>query len=839
MADDCDIKVKDAFKDRDISKATLDQWLDDAKALKDALDEQFITKAEFNKQMNNMLRERRIGAEGQAMINLRNRQAVKKLREFVTQPGFEGREVEAFHAMLTKSVVMGNESALSVTAKQRGMLGKYTDHIRNGLVESNTFQLAVSGELDGDIAKTMHALNSGKEVPLGVRPEAKIIGQTFFEAQTMALMDIRDAGLPVQFLKNRVTMQTHSTDAIRTAGFDKWAADVVAMKPDTSYLGPKASTPEGLKGILRGMYDDILAGRYGGMAEIQDGEVGTAFGNGRVSNQAIQSRVLNFDPENTVKYMQSYGGTDNIAQAVLLDLTRKSKQTSLFERFGDKPREAYETMIDRTIERLQKEDPKKAEKLSGSRKRLLSEYDQVVGTLSAPGSASLAKVNQVFGPLETLGKLGNLGMRAISNIAGGMADARTVTGQSFGEAFTGIIADTAREIPEGARKQFYKEAGDFVQVMQSQMRARVLDGSPIRGGLSKMAEFQLKVNGHNVMNDAMGNGIAILNQKAWATHADKAFADIPQGMQAGMLQAGIGKSEWGLFKHAVREADNGAKLVLPEAFTRDAEFPPGVIESAMKESGFKGTADVYLRGVENKLRAFLIQRADVATTAAGAREISAVQFGTQAGTMEGEMVRLFSRFKSFTAQSINISRTFLNSTPDAELLRKGIVSSAFKDNTFNKGTTAMSALGQYVVLGTALAYMGDSLIRLAAGKEVNDPRKVGTWVDAMGKSGSGGLQVDLFTGEWNKYSPLEAVAGPTYSAAGKLLVAGAQATRGEAGNAGKTLSRTIRGYVPFQQMPLVKGAMDYVQRETIDEMINPGSSEKRKLREMRAKREGN
>lgn len=832
MADDCDIKVKEAFKDRDVPKSKMDQWLEDAQALKEALDQDFISRGEFSKRMNDLIRQRRIGAEGQAMIDLRNRQVAKKLREFVNQPGFEGREVEAFHGILTKSVVMGNESALSVTAKQRGMLTKYTDHIRNALVESKTFQLAISGELDRDVAKVIQAMNAGTEVPLGVRPEAKSIGKAFFEAQTMALMDIRDAGLPVQFMKNRVTLQTHSSQQIRAAGFEKWSADVLSMKPDTSFLGPKASTPEGMREILRGVYDDILTGRYGSAEAVQDGELSAAFGTGKVSTQAIQQRVLTFDPDNTVKYMQTYGGNSTLAQAVLMDLTRKSKQTALFERLGDQPRRNFETMIDRTIAKLQNTNPKGAEKLQGNRARLLSEYDQVTGALSSPGSESLAKINQVFGSLETVSKLGNLGVRAVSNLAGGYADARTTTGQSFGDALLGIVKATAAEVPDAVKKQFYKEAGDFVQVVQSQIRARVLGDGP-RGMLSKLAETQLKFNGHNIMNEAMQNGIAILNQKAWAAQADKAFGDIPAQMQAGMLQAGITKSEWSLFKHAVREADNGTKLVLPEAFTRDANFPPGVVESAMKESGFKGTMDAYLRGVENKMRAFLIQRADVATTTAGAREISAVQFGTQAGTWEGEMVRLFARFKSFTAQSINISRTFMNSTPNAELLRKGIVSSAPKD------WSTMGLVGQYAVMTTALAYMGDSLIRYASGKEVKDPRQLGTWVDALGKSGAGGLQVDLFTGEWHKYNAVEAVAGPTYTAAGKLLSIGANLTQGSPKKAGKDAVKLARSYVPFQSAPLIKGGLDYVQRTTIDEMLNPGSSERRRLRELRAEREGN
>lgn len=837
MADDCstrliDPKVKEKlFGGRDIPDRVLKEWLDGVQGIKDAFDQGMIDSKTFNDRANQYITERRVAAEAQAAIRLLDAQRLKKARGFLRQEGFSGgNAAEGFHAILTKSTKMGNESALSIHAKERAYLGKYADFLRNSLVSTDTMQLAISGQLDREIAAVIAAVNNGKEMPK-VPAEAVVIGRAFADVQTMAFIDMQGAGIPVRNLRRRVSLQTHNPVGIKKVGFEQWFNDVMALKPDLTALGPKALTPKGLQGAMRGIYDDIVAGRYGIMDTVQDGQLIDALAPGRISESAAKSKVLHFEPESHVKYMQMYGNRETLMQAIFADVSSKAKKTAMFERLGDKPRENFVGLIDKEIRRRDKlGDEKGLSILKRDRERLINEFDQLSGALSIPSNETLGKIGSFIGSLETVSKLGAIGVRAVANLATAFTDIQATTGKSFGSAVGSMTSEAIKAIPDAVRTVWSKRYADVIDVMQGQMRQQML-GSGVTGSMARMADFQLKINGHHILNNAFRTAVSVINQMEWADNAGKKFSDIPPGLQAAMLQAGIDEHDWGLFAHATRKGARDITIVPTESFGRDAKFPPGVVERAMEAKGFEGTPEAYLRGIEANLRAFLLQRGDVVTTTAGPREASRLNNGTQAGTPEGEFFRMMMRFKSFTAQSMLISRTFLNADPNKELLAAGILSSK------PGSTSSMRLLAQYSIVGSVLAYMGDSLIRTAAGKDVNDPLAGGTWVDAISKSGMGGMQVDFFTGNWEKYSFAEAALGPTLGTiAGQGARAVSQIREGQGREAAKTGANIVRGYVPFQQVVGAKLAIDYAHREIIEDLIDPGSAERRRLRNIRESR---
>lgn len=841
MADNCGTRLLDPevrkklFGDREIPDDVVKKWLKGAEEIKDAYDQGHLDTPNFNRAMNDYITERRTTAEVQALVELSDKKKMKSARRFLRQEAWKGDAVEGFHAMLTKSVRMGNESALSISAKERGMLAKYTDFLRADMVEADTLKLAISGDMDEQIAKALAAIQDGGKPPADIPLEAKKIAETMHTVEMMAFKDQQDAGLPTKFLKKRVTLQTHDAAVIKNTGFDKWYADVQALSPDVSYLGTKALTPDGHRKIFQGIYGDIVAGRYGMMDTVADGQVVDALAPGRLSEQVSASRSIVFSPENQVKYMKMYGDRRTLMQALYTDLARKSKQTAMFERLGDKPRENFVTLIDREIRRLEKstDEAKNAQagRLRKQRNRLIHEFDQVAGSLSAPANENLAKLTQAIGSMEVVSKLGNLGIRSVANFAGAFADIKTTTGKSFGGEILAMTRETMSAIPESSRKVWSKRYADITMVMNNEIRERLAGNGGLGrvvGMSAKIADFQLKINGHHIMNDAFRTGISMVNLMEWADHTGKAFSEIPPHMQAGLLQAGINKDTWPLFQFAVRETE-GRRLVSPEAFGRDQEFPLDMVERAMAASKFDGSVPAFLRGIENNIHAYLIQRGDVATTTAGPREASALNLGTQNGTFEGTFMRLFTRFKSFTAQSISIMRTFSNSTPNEKLLERGILAS-------KKDSSVVGLFAQYMILGAGIAYMGDTLIRAASGREVNSPSDPRTWIDAFAKSGAGGLQVDFFSGQWDKYSFLEAAVGPTFAQLNPLAKATNQILNGNPDRAGSTVSRIARNYIPFQQMIGVKLAMDHVGGQYIQEMLEPGYAKRQQLKRLTEER---
>lgn len=849
MANDCVNRLLDKevqkklFGDREIPESTVRKMLAGVEAIKKAYDEGHMSLPEFNRDLDQYIRDSQLDIETQAQLKLQDKIIKKKAVEFLNQPGVQDQPVEALHAMLTKGNTLLNDGNISIDAVARGRALSVAEHMRDGLGEKGLLDIAVSGALDDEIALAMDAMTRGVDLPAGVTKEAQEIAKVFKEVNDLVFLDTKNAGLPINYRQDRISLQTHNPSKVKDAGFGAWASYVKSLKPDISQLGPHARTPEGLMDVLRQIYDDITEGKYGRMGNIEDGSLVDSSVTARISTGISSKRILSFGAKEQMAYNRQFGNYESLMSTVFFDAESKYRKVSLYERLGDKPRETFESLIDRQISTYTtKRQPKLAEKLKGSKQRLMNEFDTITGQLSIPGNETIATIAQGVGAIEAVSKLGFVGIRSTANYAGAAMQLKNATGKNFLQAHLDLGKEFFATLPKGVQRTWSKELGDVLQIMHQGMSAQIR-GNGVPGKLGAMAEFMMKINGQDVINQSAKNAYSALLQREWAMNIGKNFDELHPNMQASFLQMGLTKEDWGLFKHALEDAPNGNKYVTPEAFGRKSLIPKEELDKVIKAKGLrKMSAEKYSRQIESKMRAYLIQASDLVTTTAGSRERSALTFGQQAGTLSGEFVRMLMRFKSFTLQGLNIGKTFMNANVNPELLSKGILKS--------EGTNYAN-LAQWSVSTMAMAYLADTMIRLGQGKEAKDPTKVDTWVDALAKSGVGGMQWDIVNGEWDKYSIGAAALGPTFGnieSVGKIATYTKKALKGEKvgffhmdpkKEAAKELTKMVRNYIPFQQALGVRQALDYAQYKVINEALYPGSSaryERRVAREKMAQR---
>lgn len=833
--------IKQIFGERDIAPAFVNKWLEGAEKLKEAFDKGELPEHEFNRALNEHIAFSREKMEAMALIRSKEAVQQKKNIEFLRQPGFEKNPVEGFLAMVTKTNVLANEGKNSIDSMSRARVEIFASPMVEGLQQKGLFKLAVSGQLDDDIVKAISAQTDKKVNLEGVSKEAIEIAKVLKETNDLMFVEKKNAGIPVNYKNERIMLQTHNPSRVREAGFDKWFETVSSLNPDKKHLGPDAYTADGYRAVLKDVYEDIIMGKHGGMEELQaDGSLSNIDGEGSVSTSIGSKRTLNFAPEQMLAYNKQFGNYKTVMANVYADMRKTASKVSLFERLGDKPRENFSTLIDKRISDYKRAgDMKMVEKLQSSKEGILANLDHITGVTAIPGSESLATINRVMGPLETMSKLGLVGLRSMANIAGAIVQMKNATGRNILEQSGIFMKDFASSIPEAARGQVSKEVGDLIQTMNGILADQVR-GNGVVGKLSKGADLMMKLNGQDFLNDAFRKTMAIGEQRDWAINAGKPFEELHPEMQAAMLSMGINKNDWALFKHAIQTADNGMQIVTPEMFGRLQKIPKEEVEKVMALNEIKGTPEKYTRAMEAKIRAYLIQSGDIGTTTAGSREQAALLGSTQAGTIRGEFWRLFTRFKSFTFQSMNIGKTFLNATADQDLLAKGVLAS--QGNSYKN-------LAQWAVGTSLLAYAADSLYRVGNGKNVKDPKDPLTYLDALTKSGAGGMYFDVFAGEWDKYSFAPTFLGPTLGnidPLAKIAAAGTKAVAAKAdGNnqlalekgklAAKEATKIVRGYIPFQQAVGVKAALDHAQWGVINEMLYPGSNaryEAKKAREL-------
>jgi hypothetical protein len=836
MADDCFTRLmnpeikKALFGEREVPEALVRRVVQDLEAIKQNMDNGNIDMKTYKSRVQEYIADQKQLTEAQVIMRAENLRKTRENMSFLSQPGFAKDPAEGFKAMISKTTTLANKANQSISAMAGARLEKWGNYMTAELTRNGDMPIFLSGQLDKEIYQATEALSKGLAPDPKLPAEAVRMGKVVNDLNRLLYKDMRDAGIPVRNLEGRVTRQNHEIGKVREAGFDNWWAETLPKLNQSRTFGALAGDMQAMTQAGRNIYSKIVSGRYGLDDVIGNAEVGDFLalgGEKSLADRMSEARNLHFsDSSGAYEYNQKFG-KGNLAIDVYQEMRRNARSVAMFERLGDKPRASLEANIERMQSKLRSEGNQAgAERLASQKDRIMAQFDQVSGTLSIPGSQSLAKIGNAIGTLETLSKLWNIGIRSAANVAGAVVEFKNSSGQNIMESTAGMLKSWLSEFPESAKQTWASEGHEFLTDMQHMM-INETDQGLVESGGQKAARFMLKYNGQDFMNNAAKNAFALLTQRTWAKQAGKSFAELEPRMQAALLNGGIDKHDWKVLSKAIETDERGRTLITPEAIQNLSDQD---VRAALADRGGRRQApEKYRNDLELRVRAYLIQAGDLVTTTAGAREQSRLNLGTQRGTVEGEMTRLLTRFKSFTLQSMNIAKKFMNSNPNTDQLEKGILMSQGKD---------MQSLAEWVVMGSVIAYGGDTLIRAMDGKGAKNPKDPMTWLDSMAKSGAGGTYVDFFNGEWDKYNFLGNVFGPTASTVGQAAVATSQVLKGNSGDAINTSTKMLRSYIPFQQAIGVKQGLDYLQYNVVNEALNPGSTERHKLSQTRKQMRG-
>lgn len=249
------------------------------------------------------------------------------------------------------------------------------------------------------------------------------------------------------------------------------------------------------------------------------------------------------------------------------------------------------------------------------------------------------------------------------------------------------------------------------------------------------------------------------------------------------------------------------------AITREKRFSPAVIDGKMFS---QEVIDKARRDLSQKMKNLYHDRNDFAVLVPGARERSAFQWGTQAGTGAGEALRFIAQFKTFPL-------TVYTKPLERDILAGGAKNfkGAFTKETpgdfqalagFIAGMTVYGAVG---VMATDYITKGVTQRDWSSGKSL---------VDAIISGGAIGLYTDIILspyGSNSKYSPFTGLLGPVVGDAidAATLLTGAFNDEPKA----KRALRLAHNLTPGSNLFYFKKAFDYMIWWNLQEMIDPGS----------------
>jgi hypothetical protein len=707
-------------------------------------------------------------------------------------------------------------SRSSVNAAQSALLRRYLGGVTGELEAAGLLDVLRKGDLDREVYGAMRSI--GDDAALRQYPSQAVeIAKILDKWQNVSRLDANRAGAWIGKVDDYGVRQTHSADRIYKAGETAWKADVLPVL-DLERMFPEG-TPKDLDGWLTETFKNITTG----IRETTTGAKDAAFkGPGNLAKKLSQERVIHFTTADAAfEYNQKYG-TGNLRETFIEGMRQSADATGLMQVLGTNPESNLREIIN-AVRSGMRDDVPALQKFDRYQDRIKNAYLEVSGVTRRAVSSRMAAIGQGARQWFTMTTLGGAVLSATTDVPI-RASLLRYQGQSYlGGLVDGLIAPIKRltaGMDSGEKKAVLAASGYFNEIALSNMATRFSPDDQIPGVLHRGVNLFFKMNLLAGWTDSMRRATVESMAHYWGSIAGKSWGELSDRNRMALQRFRIGEQEWAVISQGVVEAD-GRKFMTPQAVREmdlDA-FSPLATDRirAAKEQGVKSgkpeTADRNVRKIleetrestADKLQQFYADDLDSAVIQPDARTLAFMRRGTQAGTVIGEVMRLFWQFKSFGIAVMQ--RAFLR-----ELHGYGP----------NAGLSTTRGLGLMLLGSLGFGYMAMSLKDMVKGKTprpVNNPK---TWAAAMVQGGGLGIYGDFLFGEASRMGGgfLETLGGP---AVGKAAEVKRLYDRAVAGDdvAAEALRFGINN-VPGNNLFYTRMAADYFFLYELQESMNPG-----------------
>lgn len=656
-----------------------------------------------------------------------------------------------------------DESRLSVDTHQIATKKEFIGGMLNDMADAdhrNIIKLFTKKPFGRDVAKEMM---SGEAKSVTGNADAFHFAQVAEKWKDALLVRANKAGAMIGKLPGHVMSQVHNAMKLKKAGKEAWIKFILPLLDHQKTFGESDPAQ-----YLSRVFDNIVTGRGA-----EGGGEGLA---GRISRH----RQLHFkDADSFLPYNDKFGDRD-VVSGIFNGMVRLSEQTALIERMTPDPEAHFDWLIKKYGEALVEEGGPSSKIMRFGRgpiPALRNRFHALTGADSIPASPVMAYWAQGLRNLQNTALMGRVLFSSLPDVATRGANAH-LNGIGYLSGYANLFGEFAKGPITAARKEQFRQLGFFFDGILNDTAARMnaADGPP--GMLSGWANKMFKWNLLNWWTDRMEAGHAFMLSNNLARHADKPLADIPEGLQKRLALYGIGEKEWKSLAAAKATFEDGAELLTPDG-----------VRALDK---FKGQP-----ALEQKLRSYFVGEVNTAVPRPGAREHAIVLQGTQAGTPEGEALRMAMQFKMFSV-------TMLTKVWPS-IMRDG-----------------MPGFLHLAAMMTLFGYGAMTAKDLASGRKPRDPLDPKTWVEAMTHGGGMGIIGDVLLNDFSEYgrSFPEVLAGPGIGAVGDVARIATGVVQGKDKSA--AAFRVAMSNMPFSNLFYTRPAIDYLWTYQMQELMNPG-----------------
>ena len=678
--------------------------------------------------------------------------------------------------------------------------------------------MLAKGSADVDIADALWKIGNDLDTSK-LNDQVVDIAKIIQKYQEAARLDANRAGANIGDLPGYIARQSHDSEKIGSAGFDKWVEDILPRLDPKTFDGVSNEAS-----FLRGVFDGLVTGDH---LKSSDGAKPNGFrGPANIAKKVSQERVLHFkDGVAWHEYNQQYG-TGNLREAVLRGLDLSGQNTALMRRLGTNPEANLNMAMDIIAEDVRKSgDPAALANFNTARQTMLANrFAEVSGATRIPGNATQARIAANVRAWQSLSKLGGALLSSFTDLPVAASEMR-YQGKNFLGSLGEMTAGLAKGRGSLEQREILSSFGVYADSMRGEIMRRFSADDSVGGKMSRGMSLFFKLNGLSWWTDANKASAGLMMAHNLAQNKGRAWGTMDAGFRRTLGLYDIDAGKWDLLRSMDTRMADGRDYLTADGI---GDIPADRIGDYLTSQGRK-VSDSAIRetreGLDRSLRAYVNDRVSYAVLEPDARTRSIMNQGTRPGTMMGDLNRFLTQFKSFPA-------AYMQKTLGRELYGRGYAPTPLGEGyrgskdlmaALKNGNGEKLGLAQLLLWTTAFGYLSMASKDIVKGREprsVDDPK---TWVAAMVQGGGFGIFGDFMFGEVSRFGnkPLETLAGPTLGTAASVVDLWSKVRSGD--DAAASALRLTQNNTPFLNLFYTRIAMDHLFLYSVQEAMNPGS----------------
>lgn len=749
-----------------------------------------------------------------ALINLRRR---GEIVAFV-RTNFTDRPDLGIESLLVGTNLARQGSRLSVAAEQKSLGDAYIGGLIHDLEARDLTAVLAKGSADLDIADALWKIGNGLDTSK-LNDQVVDIAKMIQKYQEASRIDANQAGANIGKLPGYIARQSHDSEKIGSAGFEKWRGEILPRLDPITFDGVADENR-----FLKGVFDGLVSGDHLKFnAEVKpSGFRGPA----NIAKKLSQERVLHFkDGVAWHEYNQLFG-TGNLREAVLRGLDLSGQNTALMRKLGTNPESNLNMAMDIIGEDLRKAgDPAALANFNTARQTMLANrFAEVSGATRIPGNSAQARIAANVRAWQSLSKLGGALLSSFTDLPVAASEMR-YQGKNFLGSLGEMTAGLAKGKGSLEQREILSSFGVYADSMRGEIMRRFSADDSIGGKMSRGMSLFFKLNGLSWWTNANKASAGLMMSHNLAQNKGRAWASMDASFRRTLSLYDLDAGKWDLLRGMDTKMADGRDYMTTDGI---ADIPADKIGEYLTAQGRK-VSDAAIRetreGLERSLRAYVNDRVSYAVLEPDARTRSIMNQGTRPGTMMGDLNRFLTQFKSFPA-------AYMQKTLGRELYGReysptplGMNNRGSRDliAALRNGNGERLGIAQLLLWTTAFGYLSMASKDVAKGREprpADDPK---TWIAAMVQGGGFGIFGDFLFGEASRFGnkPLETLAGPTLGTAASAVDLWSKIRSGD--DAAASAFRLGLNNTPFLNLFYSRIALDHLFLYSVQEAMNPGS----------------